>query len=145
TKIKQITDKSREQIRELIEWTSQARPGQGLCLALTPTARRSRQMVEATQSYRERMKAARAEARAKREAEKAARQRELELGHEVRRLAREAVLYSIRAAGDKVHNYTPAEIEREARGLICQWLIAKAKENSAEQNSQHPSNSEVRS
>ena len=45
----------------------------------------------ACQSYRERMKVQRAEARAKREAEKAEYRRRLELSCEVRRLALEAV------------------------------------------------------
>ena len=44
-------------------------------------------MVAATQSYRERMKAARAKARAKREAEKAEWHRRIELSVEVRRMA----------------------------------------------------------
>ena len=45
----------------------------------------------ATPSYRDRMKAARTEARAQREAEKAAWQRRAELTAEVRRLALDAV------------------------------------------------------
>ena len=55
----------------------------------------------ATQSYRERMKAARAEARAKREAEKAEWHRRIELRYEIRRLAMDAVKAGIRARGDK--------------------------------------------
>jgi hypothetical protein len=55
------------------------------------------------------MREARAEARAKRLAEAAERQRQIELVVEVKRLAREAVLYSIRAANDKVSLYKPAE------------------------------------
>jgi hypothetical protein len=49
----------------------------------------------ATQSYRERMQAARAEARAKREAEKAEWHRRLELNCEVRRLALNATLSAL--------------------------------------------------
>ena len=48
-------------------------------------------MVEATQSYRERMKAARAQASAQRKAQQAARQRQIELRCEVHRLALAAV------------------------------------------------------
>ena len=64
----------------------------------------------ATPSYRERMKAARAQARAQREAERSAQLREIELRVEVRRFAREAVLTCIRANGDKISLYTPAQI-----------------------------------
>jgi hypothetical protein len=56
----------------------------------------------ATQSYRERMKAARAEARAKREAEKSEWHRRIELRYEIRKLALDAVKAGIRARGDKV-------------------------------------------
>jgi hypothetical protein len=91
-------------------------------------------MVEAKQSYKERMKAARAAASAQREAEKAEWQREVELRVEVRRLAREAVLTCIRANGDKLSLYTPAQITAWANTMICKWLIAKAKDNIAERN-----------
>jgi hypothetical protein len=91
----------------------------------------------ASPSYRERTKAARAEARAQRLAAEAAWQREIELRYEIRKLAREAVLYAIRAAGQRVQNYTPAEIEREARGFICEWVVAKAKKRIAERNLRH--------
>jgi hypothetical protein len=57
-------------------------------------------MVAATPSYRERMKAQRAEARAKREAEKAEWHRQIELRCEVRRLALNTVKAGIRARGD---------------------------------------------
>ena len=98
----------------------------------------------ATPSYRERMKAARAEARAKREAEKAEWLRAIELRCEIRRLAREAVVTCIRANGDKISLYTPAQISAWADTFICKWLIAKAKANIAERNSQVMSNAEVR-
>jgi hypothetical protein len=91
------------------------------------------------------MKATRAEARAEREAEKAEWLRAIELRCEIRRLAREAVVTCIRANGDKISLYTPAQISAWADTFICKWLIAKAKENIAERNSQHLSNSEVRS
>jgi hypothetical protein len=64
----------------------------------------------ASQSYRERMKAQRAEARAKREAEKAEYRRRLELSCEVRRLALEAVKAGIRASGDKLGLYSHAPV-----------------------------------
>jgi hypothetical protein len=94
-------------------------------------------MVAATQSYRERMKAARAEARAKREAEKAARLRQLTLMSEVRRLALEAVKASIRDRGDRVTLYTYAQLRAQADAMIGPWLVAKAKERVADRNSIH--------
>jgi hypothetical protein len=97
----------------------------------------------ATPSYRERMKATRAAASAQRKAEKAEWLRQVELRVEVKRLAREAVIYSIRAAGDKVQSWSQAEIEIEARRLVCPWLIAKARERIAERNSKHLSNPKV--
>ena len=72
----------------------------------------------ATPSYKERMKAARAEARAKREAEKAAWHRRAELIHEVRHIAREAVIADIRARSDRVSLYKPREITAQANALI---------------------------
>ena len=61
----------------LVEWTSQ--PGTAKRLAGSNHNDNRRKIVMATQSYRERMKAARAEARAKREAEKAEWHRRIEL------------------------------------------------------------------
>ena len=58
----------------------------------------------ATQSYRERLKAQRAEARAKREAEQAEWHRRAELRCEVRQLAIDAVKAGIRARGDKLRS-----------------------------------------
>jgi len=81
----------------------------------------------ATPSYKERMKAARAEARAKREAEKAAWHRRAELIHEVRHIAREAVVADVRARGDRVSLYKPREITAQANALIGPWLVAQAK------------------
>jgi hypothetical protein len=57
-------------------------------------------MAEAKQSYAQRMKAARAAARVKREAEKAAWLRQIELHAEVRRLSPEGVKAGIVARGD---------------------------------------------
>jgi len=73
------------------------------------------------------MKAARAEARAKREAEKAAWHRRAELIHEVRHIAREAVVADVRARGDRVSLYKPREITAQANALIGPWLVAQAK------------------
>jgi hypothetical protein len=70
--------------------------------ALTTTTDRS--VVLATPSYRERMKAQRAEARAKRDAEKAEWHRRAELRYEVRRLALDAVKAGIRAGGTNDHS-----------------------------------------
>jgi hypothetical protein len=100
-------------------------------------------MVEANRSYRDRQKAARAQARAQRLAQRSAQLREIELRVEVRRLAREAVLTCIRANGDKVSLYTPAQIITWANTFICKWLIAKAKENIAERNLRHLSKSQT--
>jgi hypothetical protein len=82
----------------------------------------------ATQSYRERMKAAGAEARAKREAEKAEWLRHVALMSEVRRLSLEAVKASIRDRGDGVTLYTHAQLRAQADEMIGPWLVAKAKE-----------------
>jgi hypothetical protein len=100
-------------------------------------------MVEAKQSYAERMKAARAEARVKREAEKAEWHRRAALMSEVRRLSLEAVKASIRARGDRVTHYTYAQLRAEADAMIGPWLVAKAKEMIAEGNSQHLSNQQT--
>ena len=63
----------------------------------------------ASQSYRERMKAQRAEARAKRDAEKAEWHRRAELRYEVRRLALAAVKAGIQAKGQrKLSTYSRA-------------------------------------
>jgi hypothetical protein len=94
-------------------------------------------MVEAKQSYAERMKAARAQARAKREAEKAEWARRVALISEVRRLSLEAVKASIRARGDRVTLYTHGQLRAQADAMIGPWLVAKAEERIAERNSKH--------
>ena len=64
----------------------------------------------ATQSYRERIKAQRAEASAQRKAEQAARQQQIELRCEVHRLALTAVKAGIQAKGQrKLSTYSRAE------------------------------------
>ena len=94
-------------------------------------------MVEAKQSYAQRMKAARAAARVKREAEKAERLRQLTLIAEVRRLSLEAVKASIRDRGDRVTLYTYAQLRAQADAMIGPWLVAKAKERIAERKLKH--------
>jgi hypothetical protein len=85
----------------------------------------------ATPSYKERMKAARARARAKREAEKAAWQRRAELIATARTMALDAVKLTIRDRGDKVQRYTPAQLRARADMMMGPWLILKAKERIA--------------
>ena len=73
------------------------------------------------------MKAARAEARAKREAEKAEWLRRAMIVAEVRRRSLEAVKASIRDRGDKVSLYTYAQLRAQADAMIGPWLVAQAK------------------
>jgi hypothetical protein len=84
-------------------------------------------MVEAKRSYAQRMKAARAAACVKREAEKAEWARRIALISEVRRLSLEAVKASIRARGDRVTLYTHAQLRAQADAMIGPWLVAQAK------------------
>jgi hypothetical protein len=82
----------------------------------------------ATQPYRERLKAARAEASAKRKAEQAARQRQIELRCEVHRLALAAVKAGIQAKGQrKLSTYSWAELTMMANALIAPWFIEQVK------------------
>ena len=90
----------------------------------------------ATQSYRERMKAQRAEARAKREAEQAEWHRRAELRYEIRKLALDAVKAGIRARGDQVQLYSHAQLMAQANAMIGPWLVEQAKRQIAERNSQ---------
>ena len=64
----------------------------------------------ATPSYKERMAAARAAARAQREAEKAEWHRRAELRYEIRKLALDAVKAGIKARGDKFSLYSHAQL-----------------------------------
>jgi hypothetical protein len=85
-------------------------------------------MVEAIQSYRERMKAARAHASAQRKAEQAARQRQIELRCEVHRLALAAVKAGIQAKGQrKLSTYSRAELTMMANALIAPWFIEQVR------------------
>jgi hypothetical protein len=81
----------------------------------------------ATQSYRERMKAARAEARAKREAEQAEWHLRSELRCEIRKLAMDAVKAGIRAREDKLSLYSHAQLVAQANAMIGPWLVEQAK------------------
>ena len=87
----------------------------------------------AIQSYRERMKAQRAEASAQRKAEQAARQRQIELRCEVRRLALAAVKAGIQAKGQrKLSTYSRAELTMMANALIAPWFIEQVRAKIAE-------------
>ena len=91
-------------------------------------------MVEATPSYRERMKAQRAEARAKRLAEQSAQRSAIELRYEVRRLALDATKAAIRARGDRVQVYSRGSLQAMANELIGPWLIEQVKAQIAARN-----------
>jgi hypothetical protein len=99
-------------------------------------------MVEAKQSYRERMKAARAAASAQRKAEQTAGQRRVELIATARMMALHAVKLTIRDRGDKVVDYSRAQPRAQANEMMGRWLILKAKERIAERNSRHISRSQ---
>jgi hypothetical protein len=87
------------------------------------------------------MKAARAEARAKRLAEQSAQRKAIELRCEVRRLALNAVKAGIRARGDRVQFYSHAQLSAMANELISPFLIEQVRTRIAERNSKHLSNS----
>jgi hypothetical protein len=94
-------------------------------------------MVEATKPYAVRMKEARAAARAKREAEKAAWHRRLELMVECRMMALDLTKAEIRDRGAKISSYTLAQLRQRAEEMIGPWLVAKARARIAERNSKH--------
>jgi hypothetical protein len=81
----------------------------------------------ATPSYRERMKAERAAASAKRKAEQEAYRRYLELRVTTERLARQLVLDGIRARGEKITHYRVVEVKQMAQELITPALIAQVR------------------
>ena len=92
----------------------------------------------ATQSYRERMKAQRAEASAQRKAEQAERQRQIELRCEVHRLALQMVKAGIQAKGQrKLSTYSRAELTMMANAMIAPWFIEQVRAKIAERNSEH--------
>ena len=88
-------------------------------------------MVEATKSYKERMREARAAASARRKAQKAEWRRQIELRAVVRRLSLDAAKATIRDGGGKVTDYDPAQLRVMADEFIGPWLILKAKERIA--------------
>ena len=80
----------------------------------------------ATPSYKERMRAARAEASAKRKAEQAARQRQIELRCEVHRLALAAVKAGIQAKGQrKLSTYSPGRADDDGQ-CVDRALVYRA-------------------
>jgi hypothetical protein len=94
--------------------------------ALTTTTA-GREIVMATPSYRERMKAARAEASAQRKAQQYAELRQRELVYEVRKLAMEAVVAGIKGRGDRVQVYSRAQLTAMANASISAFLIEQAR------------------
>jgi hypothetical protein len=94
-------------------------------LALTTTT--TGEIVMATPSYRERMKAERAAASAQHKAEQQAYRRYLELRITTERLARQLVIDGIRARGEKITHYRVAEVKQMAQELITPELIAQAR------------------
>ena len=103
-------------------------------------------MVEAKpKSYKERMREARAAARAARLAREAAHRRMVELRVAVRREAEALVRKQIAGRGEKPSHYLPKDITRMAQDLITQAFVARAKVRIAERNSQVTCNAEVRS
>jgi hypothetical protein len=99
-------------------------------------------MDEAPKSYRERQREARAAARAKREAEKAAWHRRIELMVECRSMALALTKAEIRDRGQKLSSYTLAQLRQRAEEMIGPWLVAKARARIAERNSKHLSKSQ---
>jgi hypothetical protein len=100
-------------------------------------------MVEAKpKSYKERQREARAAASAQRRAEKAAWQRRVELIITARMMALDAIKLTIRDRGDKVGNYSLAQLRAQANEMMGPWLILKAKQRIAERNSRHMSKSQ---
>jgi hypothetical protein len=85
--------------------------------------------------FAERIKAARAEARAKREAEQAEWHRRLELSVEVRWMALAATKAAIRARGDKLSLYSHGQLVTMFNAMIGPWLVAEVKRQIAERNS----------
>jgi hypothetical protein len=85
-------------------------------------------MVEAKpKSYKERQREARAEASAKRQAAKEAWRRGIELRAVVRRLSLDAAKATIRDRGDRVTDYSPAQLRVMANDFIGPWLVVQAK------------------
>ena len=98
----------------------------------------------ATPSYKERMKAARAAARAERLAREAAHRRMVELRVTVRREAEAMVRKRIADRGEKVWHYLPKDITRMAQDLITPAFVAQAQARIAERNLRVTFSKEVR-
>ena len=88
----------------------------------------------ATPSYKERMKAARAAARAERLVREATHRRMVELRVTVRREAEAMVRKQIADRGQRVWHYLPKDINRMARDLITPAFVAQARARIAERN-----------
>ena len=84
----------------------------------------------ATQSYKERMKAQRAEARAKRLVAEAWQRHRAQVYTETRRLALEATK-AIRDRGERVTHYSHAKLRVMADEMIGPWLVVQARANIA--------------
>ena len=85
-------------------------------------------MVEASRkSYKERMREARAAARAERLAHEAAHRRMVELRVAVRREAEAMVRKQIADRGERVWHYLPKDIRAMAQDLITPALVAQAR------------------
>ena len=98
----------------------------------------------ATQSYKQRMKAARAAAKAERLAREAAHRRMVELRVAVRREAEAVVRKQITARGEKVSHYLPKDIRAMADALITPALVAQARARIAERNLRNPFKAQAR-
>jgi hypothetical protein len=83
----------------------------------------------ATPSYKERMRAARAEASAKRKARESAEQLARNTMTEARRLALQAVIAGIKARGDKPQLYSRGSLVAMANQSISPFLVAQARLN----------------
>ena len=83
-------------------------------------------------SYRERMKAARAEASAARKAQQIEWRKRIELRVEVRRMALAATKAAIQARGDKLSLYSHAQLVAQADAMIGPWLVAEVKRQIAQ-------------
>jgi hypothetical protein len=103
-------------------------------LALT-TTKTGEKTLWLPPSYRERMKAAKAEARAQRQTQEIERRQRIELSCELRRLALKRVTDELRRRGDKLSLYSRAQLVAMANAKISPWLVVQLKAQIAERNS----------
>ena len=90
-------------------------------------------MVMATPSYKERMAAARAEASALRRAQRDANRARIELRVIAQLMALGIVHDQIRASGERITDYRPAELRARAREIAeGPWMVLRAKREIAE-------------